>query len=1263
MSRWQDRLRTLLDVHPGEGQLVGLVLAYAILLYASNVLARTASYALFLTTFDAATLSFAYVGISIAAPLAAAVYLRLNQRHALSTVLVAVHVFLLVTLAVYALALNVRPAPWLLFSLPIYFGVNNSLAISSFWNLLGRIYNLQQGKRLFGLLSSGEHIATIAAGFIAPLLITAVGTSNLLWIAAVLMALTLAVLMVIFRRNAEKLSDAESETADEPRQPISSLFASRYVRLIVALFALFIVGAYFVDNLFYDQAELRYANEGELAGFLALFSGVYGALSLFVQIFVAGRVLTRFGVRAMLMATPLGLLVFMVPFALMGALNVSTAALFWLIVIAAMYRSVLDAVDSAAVNVMYQPLPSHQRTQAQTVVTGIVYPLSIGVAGLLLLFLTEVLGFPSMAWAYLLLAILVVWLWTAVKLGRAYPRQLQQALRQRMFRGGRSLHLDELSLDVVRQGLTSPHVGVVLYALDTLAATNPEEMGEVLPELLEHPRPEIRQEALRRMEGLGLVEALPAVRRRLRAEASPAVRATALRLVATLDEAGAIDEVLPYLEDEDAHVRQEVMVGLLRNTEHEICAEACRRLIALSSSAEAADRMLAAHIIGQSGNPEWRELLKTLLGDADVHVRRAALTAAGHAAYAPSWPSVIAALAARETRRAAAAALVKGGEAVMPSIQSAFDRPDQDAEVRRQLAHISGRIGGEASATFLRDHLHDRDDGVRAEVLAALFQCDYHVAARQQTPILKQITYEAEQAAKVVAILADLQKGDDPEDQYVLLSALKDQLTRFKENIIYLLSFVYAPQTIMRAWEALRPSAQADEEQRAYALEALDVTLSKEIKTFLLPLMGDLALPAQRDRLNGVFPQPTRSPNQRLAALLDSPTLALQLSAAYRVGQLGLSDEAVRRDLSKLALAAPGPLAREAASWALSRLEVEAVDRQLAEAGDPGAALVSSQVEARRDGRDVSLPAIARVDSLRRARLFSDSTVETLLDVAAQMSEVHCEAGGAVFAKGDEGDSMYMVVTGVVRIHDGQRTLNDLGATDVFGEMALLESAPRLASATAVEATHLLRLDRDTFHELLSISPDISRGVIRVLSHFLRASVRAIDLHPAAQDESPDAMTELQEAQAYQTAPLTPVEGMLLLKRVEMFRQLPDELLTELVFLLKEVVVAKGETVFEIGAPGDALFVVARGKVRVHTPSRTLNYLEEGMVFGEMALLDPEPRMASVTAVAPTRLLRLDQASFNELLEDRAELAEGIIHNLSGHLRNRARDLTELQSR
>jgi len=64
-----------------------------------------------------------------------------------------------------------------------------------------------------------------------------------------------------------------------------------------------------------------------------------------------------------------------------------------------------------------------------------------------------------------------------------------------------------------------------------------------------------------------------------------------------------------------------------------------------------------------------------------------------------------------------------------------------------------------------------------------------------------------------------------------------------------------------------------------------------------------------------------------------------------------------------------------------------------------------------------------------------------------------------------------------------------------------------------------------------------------------------------------------------------------------------------------------------------------------------------------MAVLDPEPRLASVTAVEDTRLFRLDQEPFYELMDDRIEVARGIIHVLSGHLRARVRDLNDLRTR
>ena len=87
------------------------------------------------------------------------------------------------------------------------------------------------------------------------------------------------------------------------------------------------------------------------------------------------------------------------------------------------------------------------------------------------------------------------------------------------------------------------------------------------------------------------------------------------------------------------------------------------------------------------------------------------------------------------------------------------------------------------------------------------------------------------------------------------------------------------------------------------------------------------------------------------------------------------------------------------------------------------------------------------------------------------------------------------------------------------------------------------------------------------------------------------------------------------------------------------------------------MYIILDGKVRVHDGEHLPNYLGERDVFGEMALLGAEPRLASVTAVEITRLFRLDQASFHELMSEHHEVATGIIRVLTGRLRNRVRDI------
>ena len=143
---------------------------------------------------------------------------------------------------------------------------------------------------------------------------------------------------------------------------------------------------------------------------------------------------------------------------------------------------------------------------------------------------------------------------------------------------------------------------------------------------------------------------------------------------------------------------------------------------------------------------------------------------------------------------------------------------------------------------------------------------------------------------------------------------------------------------------------------------------------------------------------------------------------------------------------------------------------------------------------------------------------------------------------------------------------------------------------------------------------------------------------------------------------LTTIEKVIILKDVDLFAATPDELLAEVAELLTEVELAAGEALFGKGDAGDSLYVIVSGQVRIHDGDYTLNVLGEPEVFGEMALLEPEPRMASVTAETDALLLRLDGEPFFELIDTRSEVARGIIRVLSRRLRQRVQEVAALRA-
>jgi CRP-like cAMP-binding protein len=135
---------------------------------------------------------------------------------------------------------------------------------------------------------------------------------------------------------------------------------------------------------------------------------------------------------------------------------------------------------------------------------------------------------------------------------------------------------------------------------------------------------------------------------------------------------------------------------------------------------------------------------------------------------------------------------------------------------------------------------------------------------------------------------------------------------------------------------------------------------------------------------------------------------------------------------------------------------------------------------------------------------------------------------------------------------------------------------------------------------------------------------------------------------------LLTIERVAVLQRVELFRSVPGHTLAGVARLLEEVRIDAGVTFIERGAIEDWLYVVAEGRVRAHAGERTLAERGPGAVVGELAVLQPAPRSASVTAIEPTLLLRLRRAPFEELLDDRPEIARAVIGSLAKRLQDLA---------
>ena len=1250
---------SLLDIRPGEGATIWSLFLFSFLLGLSSLFFETTSNALFLATVGASSIPLIYLVSAVVLVLSGLVFSRLQARITPPRLLTGELIFLFISIAAFFAALAAFPrSRGIALGLMVWKEALFTLSQLVFWALAGMLLNVRQGKRLFGLVSTGFVLADITGGFTAGAVVKTFGIAALLVLSAAGAALSL----VLFRRTVCRFTDRlrpedqeEEETGSS--KSAASLFRDRYVRVFFAVAALSVLGFYLVDYMFMKQVEIRFPDELPLAGFFGLYYAALGLVNLLGSLFVSGRLLSRFGVGFGIIVLPAFLVLGMGSVVLTLAVPGLTGFLFWAIVVAKIgHEFFLASILTPAGQILYQAVPSGQRLRVQTLRESVIEPVAMGASGILLLALISLLGLSLAHLVVIVFAILVPWIILGIVLKKRYVAGLIAALRRRRLRGA-TLSLDDASsLAVLKKGLESPHPYEVISCLNMLEEMGHRDLPKFFVSLLKHGSAEIRIEALARIGRARIETARPAVRERIRGDASPAVRAAALRTFFELDGPAAAEEALPFLDDSDPEIRAAAIAGLIGGG-GDLAPEAASRIERLAESPSAVERVFAARVAGEAKAGILGLPLGRLLQDEDAEVRKAALAAEGLARDARLWGTVIENLNDPRFRRSAFSALTSGGEAAGPFLRAAYAESGRKTGFRTLIVRILAKSTGPAATEFLAGQADVPDQELAYQILRALRGRAYEPPPDRRPEFEETIRRQA--AAAAWALDRERALGGSEAFAY-LKTALANGFRQIVKRVLLLLSFLHDAEAVMQASHHL--VFETSSTNVARSLEVLDSLIPRELKPWVFPLIDGLPAEERLRLLAKVAPPPGAGPEAAVLKEISERAglwgdLWLEACVLYAVGSAKV-DRA--REILEKAVTSREPIVRETAVWALWKLDPEGLARRAEEApDDPESSWAAIARGLLTQNRGTAGPFLLfeKVILLKNTVLFSETREDAVALIAGALEVNTAGAGETIIREGEPGDRMFLLVRGRVRISTRSGLSLALGAGDIFGEFALVDDAPRTATVAVTDEATLFAVPRDVFREILSDRTEVAFDFIRVMARRLRQKLaakhallreRAIPpAPPPAAEETPDFETWL------------PVEQMLFVGSVPLFSGLSEPALREIAGALKKVRAKAGEKIIEKGEIGTSLFIVVAGCLRVHDENRTLIYLDRGQIVGELAVLDREVRMASVTAETDTQLFRLDQDAFFETMAEQPDMASAVMSEMA----RRVREEQDLMSR
>lgn len=802
------------NIEKEEVRTAGLLFLQCMCVVASAfVIGRAIANALFLQRVDNRWLAYAYVVSAVAVSSASAVYAHFAGRIRSDRLVVATSLVFATTVLVTRLVLPLASESILLLGFVyVLFDIVGDISMMQVWTLAGDLFTARQAKRLFAVVGAGGAVAGVVFGGLLNFSVRLLGTENQLFLSAALLLCVGLIARALGKGNARALEARPSTIAGAPRGLVADLTRvgrSKYLIGVASLIAVVTMVSVLVDYQWKLAANAAYAgDEDGLTGYFGLFFLVTNGAALVVQVFVAGRLLERFGIRAGLS---------MLPVVLVGGtfalLLAPTAAL-------ALWGGTLAkgadgtfrySIHNASAEMLYRPLGSF-RPRAKAILDGIAKPVFAALAGLLIATLTT--------WAeprqlgIVTLCLLAAWLVLVGIVHRDYVASLAARLRSRRAITADPATLDRATIEALEQALSSD---------DQRRAAN----------------------ALELLEGFPTAGWEPPVDKLLGSE-DLALRRRAVVYIARHG-GPAVAALAPFLHAEDPDLCGAAIAAHLNHGDDVQRANCQSRLTAMTRAPETALRLAAARAMASMSTVPLDDLL-TLLRDRDPEVRLEAIKAVTPTV--ATSDEVVAvlleALNHPQTRHVASEALLARGTLMLAKLDPLLE-PLVPRRTQVAVVSILERLAAPEATARLEAAMDHARERTRHAAVAARCRLARSRPRPEAQPLL-EARLEAELRAYYQAAVTDAELG---RVQPLLLGdARVQQRRRCAERILHLVSALY-PRTDFQLVHAALASPKAW--LRGHALELLDNTVAGRHREWVLPVFDDAGPQRPEAMADGFF--------------------------------------------------------------------------------------------------------------------------------------------------------------------------------------------------------------------------------------------------------------------------------------------------------------------------------------------------------------------------------------------------------------------------